>query len=460
MNVKNARVLIVDDESDLLFALKMLLRSEVKEVVTEKNPENLLSLLSKQPFDVIFLDMNFKSALNTGNEGLFWLNKIREKSPETAMVMITAYGDVELAVRAVKEGAADFILKPWRNEKLLETLQKICEQKTNKANGVASKTANPQLLNEMDMLGQSDAMQEVFYKIEKIAPTEANVLILGENGTGKELVARALHQRSFRANGPFIGVDVAALSENLFESELFGSKKGAFTDSKEDRTGRFVAAHNGTLFLDEIGNISLPMQAKLLTVLQNRQVIPLGSNLPVPVDIRLISATNAPLYEMAAKNLFRKDLIYRINTVEIKLPPLRERGEDVLLLARHFAAHYAEKNRKPMPEFDDSTLKKLKQHSWPGNIRELQHAVERAIILSEGNVLRPQDFTFSGFEGTVLLEEISIPESTDQTTALSEIERNTIIRVIDKNKGNISKAAKELGITRAALYRRLSKHDI
>lgn len=461
MNLKNARVLVVDDEADLLFAVKMLLKTEVKEVVTEKNPENLLSLLSKQHFDVIFLDMNFKSALNSGNEGFYWLNKIREKDKEVAIIMITAYGDVELAVRALKDGATDFILKPWRNEKLLEALATACEKKTQKAKGTpANKAANPPALNDMAMLGQSETMQDVFYKIEKIAPTEANVLILGENGTGKELVARALHNKSFRANKPFIPVDVGALSENLFESELFGTKKGAFTDAKEDRTGRFVAANCGTLFLDEIGNISLPMQAKLLSVLQNRQVIPLGTNTPVPVDIRLISATNAPLYEMAAKNQFRKDLIYRINTVEIKLPPLRERGDDVLLLAKHFAKHYAEKNHKPAPEFDVATLKKLKQHKWPGNIRELQHAVERAIILSEGNILRPQDFTFSGLEDSVL-PELKIPlEMGDEPVALSEVERNTIIKVIEKNKGNISRAAKELGITRAALYRRLSKHDI
>jgi DNA-binding NtrC family response regulator len=461
MNLKNARVLVVDDESDLLFAVKMLLKTEVKEVVTEKNPENLLSLLSKQSFDVVFLDMNFKSALNTGNEGFYWLNKIREKDQEVAVIMITAYGDVELAVRALKDGATDFILKPWRNEKLLEALTNACVKKDQKAKGItATKAANPGALNDMEMLGQSEAMQEVFYKIEKIAPTEANVLILGENGTGKELVARALHNRSFRSGKPFVSVDVGALSENLFESELFGAKKGAYTDAKEDRVGRFVAANGGTLFLDEIGNISPPMQAKLLSVLQNRQVIPLGTNAPIPVDIRLVSATNAPLYEMAAKNLFRKDLIYRINTVEIKLPPLRERGDDVILLAGHFAKHYAEKNRKAVPEFDDATLKKLKHHKWPGNIRELQHAVERAIILSEGNVLRPQDFTFSGLEDTILNQPQPELELVESTLALSEIERNTIIKVIDKNKGNISKAAKELGITRAALYRRLSKHDI
>jgi DNA-binding NtrC family response regulator len=364
---------------------------------------------------------------------------------------------VELAVRSLKEGAADFIVKPWHNDKLLETLHHTLQARQPKKAGADNTSTRKN--TSTSILGESDAIKDVLYKIEKIAPTEANVLILGENGTGKELVARALHERSFRAARPFIGVDIAALTDTLFESELFGYKRGAFTDAKEDRAGRFEAANGGTLFLDEIGNISLPMQAKLLTVLQNRQVITLGSNQPVSVDIRLISATNVPIYELAAKNLFRKDLIYRINTVEITLPPLRERGNDVELLARHFAAQYAAKNRKPVPDFAAATLTKLKQHRWPGNIRELQHAVERAIIMAEGNVLQPQDFSFSAMElpasppsAQVVLPDINLP--------LSEIERETIIRVIERNKGNISKSAKELGLTRTALYRRLNKHDI
>ena len=465
MNPKNARILVVDDEADLLFAVKMLLKTEVKEVVTEKNPENLLSLLSRQSFDVIFLDMNFKSTLNTGNEGFFWLTRILEKDPEATVVMITAYGDVEQAVRALKVGASDFILKPWRNEKLLEALEQALQRKNRQSKGGEAKNAQTKSaatagLSEMQMLGTSEAMQEVFKKIEKIAPTEANVLILGENGTGKELVARALHQKSCRAARPFVLVDMAAMSESLMESELFGYRKGAFTDAKEDRSGRFEAASGGTLFLDEIGNIPLPMQARLLTALQNRQVVPLGSNQPVALDIRLVSATNASLYEMAAAGAFRKDLIYRINTVEIMLPPLRERGEDVVLLARHFAAHYAQKNHKPVPEFEPATLRKLQQYPWPGNIRELQHAVERAIILAESPVLRPHDFSFASFETGAAAAPSAFRLPEDESLPLSEVERNTIIRVIEKNKGNISRAAKELGITRSALYRRLDKHDI
>ncbi|CAA9246027.1 MAG: Two-component transcriptional response regulator, LuxR family [uncultured Adhaeribacter sp.] len=456
MNTKNARVLVVDDDSDVLFAVKMLLKTEVKEVVTEKNPENLLSLLAKQAFDVIFLDMNYKSVLNTGNEGFFWLNKILEKDKNAIVVMITAYGDVELAVRALKEGATDFIVKPWRNEKLLEALEKACAGKS--ATQDKNTPRRPPAAPGFDMLGESEAMQDVFYKIDKIAPTEANVLILGENGTGKELVAKALHQKSFRAGKSFICADLAALSEGLFESELFGHKKGSFTDAKEDRTGRFEAANGGTLFLDEIGNISLPQQAKILTALQNRLVTPLGSNQNIPIDIRLVSATNVPIYELAAKNQFRKDLIYRINTVEITLPPLRDRGDDIALLARHFAAYYAAKNHKATPYISEGALKKLKQHSWPGNIRELQHAVERAIILADGDELRPQDFSFSAMEQPLRPAGGEAPE--EGPLQLSEVERTTIMRVIERNKGNISKAAKELGITRTALYRRLEKHDI
>ena len=451
---KTGKVLVVDDEADVLFAMKMLLKTEVKEVVTEKNPENLLGLLSREKFDVIFLDMNFKSALNTGNEGLYWLRQILGKDKDAKVILITAYGDVELAVKSLKEGAHDFIVKPWHNDKLLETLHTALQARQQKSSKKTAATKSGQT----SILGESEALQEVLYKVEKVAPTEANVLILGENGTGKELVARALHEKSFRADKPFVSVDVAALTDTLFESELFGFKKGAFTDAKEDRKGRFEAANGGTLFLDEIGNISPAMQAKLLTVLQNRQVVPLGSNDPVPIDIRLISATNEPIYELAARNQFRKDLIYRINTVELTLPPLRARGDDVVLLARHFAGIYAEKNHKPVPEISEAALRKLKQHNWPGNVRELQHAVERAIILAEKNVLQPQDFSFSPME---VAPATAAPAFTPDTSMpLHEIERETIRRVIEKNNGNISKAAKELGLTRTALYRRLNKYDI
>jgi DNA-binding NtrC family response regulator len=437
----------------------MLLKPEVQEVVTEKNPELLLSLLSKQRFDVIFLDMNYKSTLGTGNEGLYWLGRIREKDPTATVIMITAHGEISTAVRSLKAGATDFIVKPWHNAQLLETLAAAVEGKeAGRAAGSPAAPRRAASFAEFALLGESEAMQEVFHKVEKVAPTEANILLLGENGTGKELVAKALHQKSFRAAKPFVTADLAAMSEGIFESELFGHKKGAFTDAREDRIGRFAAASGGTLFLDEIGNISLAQQAKLLTALQNREVISVGSNMPVAIDIRLISATNAPLYELAARQQFRKDLIYRLNTVEITLPPLRARGDDVLLLARHFAGIYAARNRKPTPDFEPATLQKLRQHSWPGNVRELQHTVERAVILAESDTLRPQDFHFSAMETAGTQPAGQSPA--EGPLQLNEVEKSTILRVIERHNGNITRAAKELGLTRTALYRRLEKHDL
>jgi two-component system response regulator HydG len=451
MALKHKSILAVDDDPDILLAVKMLLKPEVREVVTEKNPEQILSLLSKNQFDLILLDMNFKSALHTGNEGFFWLKKIQEKQKELPVVMMTAYGDIDIAVRSLKEGAADFVLKPWRNEKLLETLQEVFSKRQ------PSKPPKPVTEPPKHaMLGESEVMQEIFYKIDKIAPTDANVLILGENGTGKELVARAIHAKSMRSEKPFVEVDLGALTQTLFESELFGHKKGAFTDAREDRIGRFEAASGGSLFLDEIGNISLPQQAKLLSVLQNRQVIRLGTNQPIPIDIRLISATNAPLYTWVHENHYRKDLIYRLNTIEISLPPLRQRGEDVLLLARHFVGLYAQRYQKPqVPELSGEAIKKLKNHAFPGNIRELQHVIERAVIMADGEVIKGKDLGFSALESP-LQEQVSMPH----TTHLEELEKSTIQKVIEKHNGNVTKAAKELGITRTALYRRLGKYDI
>jgi two-component system response regulator HydG len=456
MILKKARVLVVDDDTDVLFAVRMLLKPEVQEVVTEKNPELLLSLLSKQRFDLILLDMNYKSPLGSGNEGLYWLGRIREQDPTAAVIMITAHGEISTAVRSLKAGASDFIVKPWHNAQLLETLAAALPAR--EAGKAARATPRPPAsFAGLGLIGESAAMQEVFHKIDKVAPTEANVLLLGENGTGKELVAQALHQKSFRAAQPLVTADLAAMSEGIFESELFGHRKGAFTDAREDRQGRFAAASGGTLFLDEIGNISLAQQAKLLTALQSRQVIPVGSNVPMPIDIRLISATNASLYELAAREQFRKDLIYRLNTVEITLPPLRARGDDVLLLARHFAGLYATRNRKPTPDFAPAALHKLRQHPWPGNVRELQHAVERAVILAEDAVLHPGDFHFSAMETATAGPGATLPEGPLQ---LSEVEKSTILRVIERHHGNITKAARELGLTRTALYRRLEKHDL
>ena len=450
MNVKNATVLIIDDDTDVLTAVKMLLKTEVKEVVTEKNPENIRHLLSKKSFDLILLDMNFNSSINTGNEGIFWLKKIREFGSNAPVIMITAYGDIDLAVRSLKESASDFMVKPWHNEKLIDCIKKNLKEKSRSDDRLVSDSS----VIGKELIGNSDVMKDIFFKIEKIAPTDANILVLGENGTGKDLIAKAIHENSLRAKKPFIKVDVGALTESLFESELFGHKKGAFTGAAEDREGRFEAANGGTLFLDEIGNITLQQQSKLLSVLQNRQVIRLGSNVPISIDIRLICATNVPLNELANENRFRKDLIYRINTVEITVPPLRKRGSDIILLANHFVNIYSKKYLKPQLEFDAKAIEKLKQYPFPGNVRELQYTMERAVIMSEGETLSAADLIFSP------IESVAVKEEEPKDLNLSLVEKNTILRVIEKHGGNISKAAKELGLTRTALYRRLSKYDI
>ncbi len=453
MSLKNCSILAVDDDPDVLTAVRLLLKPEVKEIVIEKNPENLTAQFAEKNFDLVLLDMNFKSSINTGNEGLYWLKRIKEMKPNTQVIMITAYGHIDLAVRSLKEGAADFIVKPWHNENMMNAIRDALKSKksspdlSNKANSY-----NPS--SESGLIGDSDAMKDVFLKIEKVAPTDANVLLLGENGTGKDLVAKALHMRSLRAKKPFIKIDVGAITDTLFESELFGHKKGAFTDAREDRIGQIESADTGTLFLDEIGNIHLPQQAKLLTVLQNRQVTRLGTNTPIPVDIRLISATNLDFTELADEKRFRKDLVYRINTVEINIPPLRKRGNDIILLAKHFAKIYAQKYMKPPLILEESAIDKLLAYHFPGNVRELQYTIERAIIMKENNRLTAEDLIFS------LIEKGQQQKETDNETELSTIEKLTILRVIEKNKGNITKAAKELGITRTALYRRLNKYDI
>lgn len=451
MNLKNASILIIDDDQDILTAVRLLLKTEVKLVVTEKNPENLRSLLNRHHFDLIMLDMNFNSSINTGNEGLFWLRKVKELGSDAAIIMITAYGDIDLAVTCLKEGASDFMVKPWHNERLITTIKETLKQKEKP---LAEGAAATDSIIGSELLGASEAMQTIFYKINKIAPTDANILILGENGTGKDLIAKAIHQQSLRKDKAFVKVDVGALTESLFESELFGHKKGAFTDAREDREGRFEAANGGTLFLDEIGNISLHQQAKLLSVLQNRMVTRLGSNQPAPIDIRLICATNVPLAELANENRFRKDLIYRINTVEITVPPLHRRQDDIVLLADFFMKQYAAKYLKPSLTLDTSAREKLKQYHYPGNVRELQYTIERAVIMSDKDRLSATDLIFSPIEsGMAATEE-------PRELNLRNIEKNAILRVIEKHHGNITKAAKELGLTRTALYRRLSKYDI
>ncbi|WOK05560.1 sigma-54 dependent transcriptional regulator [Imperialibacter roseus] len=453
------KILIIDDDEDVLLAAKMLLRKHAENVIIEKNPKKIPFLLNNDTYDVILLDMNFSKDITSGKEGFYWLEQILEREPTAVVILITAFGDVEMAVKALKEGATDFVLKPWQNEKLIATLSSAAKLKKSRNEVTQLKQAKQALeegINQpfKDIIGESDAIKQVFNIIDKVAQTDANVLILGENGTGKELIARALHQKSLRKDKVFIGVDMGAITETLFESELFGHKKGAFTDAKDDRAGRFEAANGGSLFLDEIGNLSMQLQSKLLTVLQKREVVRLGTNKSIPVDIRLISATNMPIYEMVEESTFRQDLLYRINTVEIHLPSLRERMDDIPLLCDHFIKMYCGKYRKPIKKMSPIALKKLQKYQWPGNIRELQHALERAIIMSDSNMLSPDDFFFLNQKAE------SKAESEPETFNLDDVEKSVIQKAINRHGGNISKAAKELGLTRASLYRRMEKHGL
>ena len=456
MNLNKVSVLAVDDDEGVLLALKLLLNKEVGSILTESNPEKILSILSKNNFDLVLLDMNFKSSINSGNEGLFWLKKIKDLRKNLPVILITAYGEVDIAVRAIKEGAADFILKPWRNENLIEAISHILNFESITKKGNLKQDAIPTSSISSNIIGQSEVMTDIFYKINKIAPTDANILILGENGTGKDLVAKEIFSKSLRKDKPFVCVDLGALTETLFESELFGHRKGAFTDAREDRIGRFEEADKGTIFLDEIANISLLQQSKLLSVLQNRQVTRLGSNTISQVDVRVISATNAPIYEMAQENKFRKDLIYRLNTIEIYIPPLRERKEDITLLANYFLKLYSSKYfKRGEIHFSKGGLEKLKNYSFPGNVRELQHTIERTVIMLESDIINEENLHFSSLENRQTNNILN-----NLPLNLNELEKSTIQKVIEKNNGNITKAAKELGITRTALYRRLGKHEI
>lgn len=459
MDQKQGKILIVDDNEDLLKAAKMHLKRHFAQVDTEKNPEAIPALLNNDDYDVILLDMNFTKDVSSGSEGYYWLEKILDLDPSAVVVLITAYGDVQMAVKAIKAGATDFVLKPWENEKLLATIYSAMRLRESRDEVENLKIKNHEINNALndrykDIIGQSTAMQKIFQTIDRVAKTDANVLILGENGTGKELIARAIHRNSSRQHENFVSVDLGSITETLFESELFGHKKGAFTDAKEDRAGRFELANNGTLFLDEIGNLSMPLQAKLLTVIQNRRVSRVGANKETPINIRLICATNMPLYEMVKENRFRQDLLYRINTIEIEIPPLRERFEDIPLLTNHFLKYYNEKYNKHVAKLSEAAMARMHKHTWPGNIRELQHSLERAIILSNSSVLQPEDFNFNTNnakeDGQLSLEQYN----------LEEVEKLLIRKVLKKYNGNITQAASELGLTRSSLYRRLEKHGL
>lgn len=447
---------MIDDDEDVLLAAKMLLKKHNFQVIIEKNPNKIPFLLNNDVYDVILLDMNFSKDTTSGKEGFEWLSKIKERDPQAVVIMITAFGDVEMAVRALKEGATDFILKPWQNEKLIATISTAIKLKRS-YNEVDKLRKAKQMLEEQisqpfrDIIGTSTTMQEVFDLVDRVAKTAANILILGENGTGKELVARAIHQKSLRKDNSFVAVDMGAITETLFESELFGHKKGAFTDAREDRPGRFELANDGTLFLDEIGNLSLNLQSKLLSALQSRRITRVGANTSVEVNIRLICATNMPVEQMVKDGRFRQDLLYRINTVEIRIPPLCERVDDIPMLANHFLDYYARKYHKDVISLTPEAITKLKRYAWPGNVRELQHALERAVIMADSKTLQESDFLFNR-------KGDSTPGP--DTLNLDEVEKAAVIKALQLHNANISKAADELGLTRASLYRRMEKYGL
>jgi two-component system response regulator HydG len=451
------KILIVDDDDDILLTARIVLKKHFQ-VKTANDPHQIADLLERESFDVVLLDMNFTAGFTSGKEGLRWLKKIRKQSPNTRVVLMTAYGEVQLAVKAMKEGATDFVVKPWENERL-ETAVQNAYQRTHGAGSVSASPDSPEFSSTREqgfagIIGESPSMKAVYQTIEKVAATDANVLILGENGTGKELVARALHSRSLRADAPFVHVDLGAVPESLFEAELFGHVKGAFTDARENREGRFETANRGTLFLDEIGNLSLPMQAKLLSALQSRRITRVGSNRPLDIDIRLICATNMPLHQMVKENRFRQDLIYRINTVEVSLPLLRERGKDIQLLARHFLKTYTAKYQRQGLQLSTDALSRLQQYDWPGNVRELQHTLERAVIMAEGNEIQAGDLSISAHRAS------ADQAFSEQELNLEEVEKKAIQKAIQKHQGNLSQAAKELGLGRTTLYRKMNKYGL
>ena len=442
---KPGNILIVDDNRGVLTAVQLLLKPHFEKIITLTSPVTLTSVLREETPSVVLLDMNFTSGINTGNEGLFWLQEIKRLRPSLPVVLFTAYGDIDLAVRGIKEGATDFIVKPWDNQKLVETLLNAAQAIHNKNNGKSASPVTPAMY-----WGESPIMQQLRSLVEKVAITNANILITGENGTGKEMLAREIHALSSRRTKEMIAVDMGAITESLFESDLFGHTKGSFTDAYADRPGKFETADHSTLFLDEIGNLPYHLQAKLLTVLQRRSIVRVGSNLPIAVDIRLICATNSNLQEMVAKGTFREDLLYRINTIHIEIPPLRERGNDILQLAESFLRKYGSKYSKGQLYFTKDTQSKLLEYSWPGNVRELQHAIEKAVIMCDEETLKPCDFFFK--------PNNEVPANSSKT--LEEMEKEMICKAIEHHHGNISAIASQLGITRQTLYNKMKKFGL
>ena len=449
-------LLIIDENKSDQNALKQILQQEVENIIFLTNPNRIHEILSQTDVDIVLLEMNFDAEVNSGNEGLFWMNEIFRHDSSISVIMVTHKGDVELAVRAIREGAIDFILKPWDNSKLLATIYTAWKLRISRQEALNLKNDNQLLKKEINKGGEkivpgaSPTMINVMNIVRKVAGTDANVLITGENGTGKELVAREIHNLSKRAGELMVSVDMGSITETLFESELFGHVKGAFTDAKEDRKGKFEIAQNGTLFLDEIGNLSLQSQAKLLSVLQNRYVVRVGSNKQIPIDIRLVCATNCDLIQMVREGRFREDLLYRINTIMIEVPPLRDRVDDIPILANYFLKVQCERYDKSSLKISTHALEKLANHNWPGNVRELQHSIEKAVIMSDSKVLKPSDFVFSSTSRSIIHDEMT----------LEEMEKNMILESLKRYSKNMSVVAGKLGITRQTLYNKIKKFDL
>jgi len=451
-------ILVVDDDTDVLYTAKLVLKGLFGKVDTLARPSFIPDCLRDTKYDLILLDMNFTRGITSGKEGLEWLAKILLIDSEIRVITTTAYGEIDLAVQAIKLGAVDFIIKPWNKDHLVATVRNVFAQDRVKRADNRNKNNHPDSTVALksrypEIFTRSVSMIQVLDTIKSVAPTDANVLVLGENGTGKELVAWTLHCESLRKNNSFVHVDLGAIPETLFEAELFGHTRGAFTDAKEDRTGRFEAASGGSLFLDEIGNLSMPMQAKILTAVQNREIIKIGTNHPVNINVRLISATNMPLYQMAESFEFRQDLLYRLNTVEIILPPLRDRKEDIELLADFFIKQFTEQYSKQGISISEDALEVMKLYHWPGNIRELAHVIERAVILNKSGILKPEDFTLKVKAQAVLVIDEPI-------VSIGDYERKVISNALSKYNGNLSRAADDLGVARTTLYRKISRFGL
>lgn len=450
--MKNASIIIVDDNKSVLTALELLLCGRCRSVKTLSSPNNLLQELAIHSFDLLLLDMNYSAGINSGNEGLYWLKRVLDKHSDLSVVMITAYGGIELAVKAVRMGAADFITKPWENARMIQVIESACRVAAGRRKARSSKLNTKASEEAVAFEGSSESWKKVLQIVSKVAATDANILLTGENGTGKEVLAKKIHQLSERKNGALVMVDMGTVVEGLFESELFGHKKGAFTDAGQDRMGKIEAANEGSLFLDEIGNLPLSMQAKLLSILQSRTIIRLGENEARPVNLRLISATNGDLLQMVGKGLFREDLLYRINTIHIEVPPLRQRKTDIPGLAHHFLAKYTTKYSKDGLKFSDTAMDLLLAYNWPGNVRELQHAVEKAVILCEQTEIMPADFMF---------RESNPQKITDVFNGtLEQMEKHLIEEALLRHQGNLSAVAVQLGITRQTLYNKIKKYGL